>query len=182
MDKNISLHYPVGPCIYPDPVRPSDRADAIHVLEIFPRQLADAVSGLSSTQLDTPYRPGGWTVRQLVHHVADSHLNAYSRMRHALTSESAAEWPFIYPYDEKAWADLPEVTSIDPAISLELLRGVHGRWVAMLKTIPHQEWSTRGYTHPANGRQSLQQALLLYAWHSRHHLAHVVNCQQNHGW
>jgi len=185
MSEAASLQYPVGKFVRPDSLSAQERSVAIDTLASLPGQLAAALEGLNEDQLNTPYRPGGWTVRQLVHHVADSHMNAYSRMRLAITSArplaSIEEWPTIYPYDQNAWAALPEARTLPPAVSLRLLDSLHQRWVATLQELPDSAW-TQGYNHPESGPQRLDQVLALYAWHSRHHLTHIVNCRQRLGW
>jgi uncharacterized damage-inducible protein DinB len=175
---DLDLQYPIGKH-QPSPNSSSeDRVAAIAVLEALPTQLAAAVHGLSDAQLETPYRPGGWTVRQVVHHVADSHMNAYARLRLALTED----WPTIFAYDQSAWAALPDTQSVPVAVSLQIIDGVHQRLVATLRGVPDADWPARGYMHPENGRQTLEQVLPHYAWHSRHHLAHVVNLRERQRW
>lgn len=155
----------------------SDHASAIATLAALPEQLRAALDGLSATQLDTPYREGGWTVRQLVHHLADSHMNAYIRVRLALTED----WPTIKPYDEKLWAQLPDAATAPADTSLDLLTALHQRWTLLLRSLSPDQWQ-RGYTHPQNGRQSLAEATALYAWHSRHHVAHITELRKRMGW
>jgi hypothetical protein len=155
----------------------ADPSASIDVLTALPENLRSAVAGLSDTQLDTPYREGGWTVRQLVHHVADSHLNAYARIRLALTEE----WPTIKPYDEKLWAELADARMAPIQPSLDLLSGLHARWSTLLRALSEEQWQ-RGYTHPVNGRQSITEATALYAWHSRHHVAHITELRKRSGW
>ena len=146
-------------------------------LRLLPQNLRSAVAGLSDAQLDTPYRPEGWTVRQLVHHVADSHMNAYVRIRLALTQD----WPPILAYKETSWAELADARTAPVASSLELLEGLHRRLVQLLQSLDDEQWN-RGYVHPVNGRQSIEQAALLYDWHSRHHTAHVTQLAARMGW
>lgn len=128
-------------------------------------------------QLDTPYRPGGWTVRQVVHHLADSHLNSYQRFRLALTERS----PLIKPYDETAWAELPDAKTAPIAVSLSLLDGLHARWIALLRSLDEDGFA-RTFRHPELGEKRLDWTLGLYAWHSRHHLAHIRNLRQRMDW
>jgi hypothetical protein len=150
-----------------------------HIADIaaLPEALRAAIDGLSDTQLDTPYRDGGWTVRQLIHHVADSHMNAYVRMRLALTED----WPTIIPYDEKLWAELPDSRTAPIDLSLRILDGLHARWVLLLSSLEGDQWH-RGYNHPVNGRQTLAEAVALYAWHCRHHTAHITELRKRMGW
>ena len=135
-----------------------------------------AVAGLNDSQLDTPYREGGWTVRQVVHHVADSHANSYVRFKLALTED----WPTIKPYDEAAWANLPDSRDpIDP--SLVFIDGLHQRLVAVLESMNDADFE-RGFNHPERGRMDLATNLALYAWHSRHHTAHITSLRARQGW
>lgn len=142
-----------------------------------PAQMRQAVSGLDATQLDTPYRDGGWTLRQVVHHVADSHMNSYIRFRLALTEEA----PTIKPYAEERWAELPDAKTEPVEVSLELLEALHHRWVILLKSFSETDWQ-RVFIHPASGENSLAKAAGLYAWHGRHHLAHILNLRKIKGW
>uniref|UniRef100_A0A372ILL9 Putative metal-dependent hydrolase n=2 Tax=Paracidobacterium acidisoli TaxID=2303751 RepID=A0A372ILL9_9BACT len=150
---------------------------AIATLAALPENLRSAVEGLTPAQLETPYREGGWMVRQLVHHVADSHMNAYVRMRMALTED----WPAIRPYDEKLWAALPDSLTAPVEISLELLDALHRRWVLLLQQLTEEQWQ-RGYVHPTNGRQTMAEAAAVYAWHSRHHVAHITALRKRMNW
>jgi hypothetical protein len=154
----------------------ADRVAAIDVLRVLPEHLSDAVVGLSRAQLDTPYRDGGWTVRQVVHHVADSHMNAYVRIKLALTEN----WPTIRPYDQAAWAGLADST-LPVDISLSLIDALHARWVVLLESLAEADFA-RGYFHPENGRQPLSIVLPLYAWHARHHTAHITSLRARRGW
>ncbi|MGA8111953.1 MAG: bacillithiol transferase BstA [Acidobacteriaceae bacterium] len=155
----------------------TDHAASIAVLAALPQNLRAAVAGLTDAQLDTAYREGGWTVRQLVHHVADSHMNACVRIRLALTED----WPTIKPYDEKLWADLADARTAPIQPSLDILEGLHTRWTTLLRSLADHQWQ-RGYTHPINGRQSIAEATALYDWHSRHHVAHIVELRKRSGW
>jgi uncharacterized damage-inducible protein DinB len=139
--------------------------------------LRQAVAGLDEAQLDTAYRPGGWSVRQVVHHVPDSHLNAYVRIKLALTEEE----PTIRPYLEARWAELPEARSAPVEVSLTLLDGLHQRWALALKELAPDAWQ-RTLVHPESGRQTIAQLTALYAWHGRHHVAHITALRQRHGW
>ncbi len=142
-----------------------------------PSRLRSAVAGLTEEQLDTPYREGGWTVRQVVHHVADSHMHAVARFRFALTESE----PTIKPYDEGAWAMLADAAGEAVEPSLGLLDGLHTRWTMLLQSLTPEQWM-RAYLHPENGRTPLEEAVLLYAWHSRHHVAHVTQLRAARGW
>ena len=161
----------------PPQLDPKTRRAAIDTIAEAPTKLRAAVSGLSDPQLDTPYRPEGWTVRQVVHHVPDSHLNAYTRFKLALTEDT----PTIKPYNEAEWAKLEDSKSTPVATSLALLDAVHDRWVRILRAMSPSDYS-RTLNHPENGIMNLDQMLALYEWHSRHHVAHVTNLRQRSGW
>jgi len=171
------LRYPIGELPPPSAVNSVDRASAIDVIAALPDEIRHAVRNLSSSQLDTPYRPGGWTVRQVVHHMADSHLNAYVRMKLALTEET----PTISPYDEKIWASLPDST-LPVEISLNLLDSLHARWAALYRSLAPADFS-RTFRHPElDGLQTLDRQLQSYSWHSRHHVAHIARLREREGW
>jgi uncharacterized damage-inducible protein DinB len=170
------LRFPIGDFIRPAASTPADLAAYIDTLRSLPERLKAAVEGLSDDQLDTRYREGGWTLRQLVHHVADSHSNAYIRFKLALTED----WPTIKPYDEAAWAELSD-SRLPVDVSLSLITALHTRWVALLESLSEEDFA-RGYVHPEGGRQNLAQVLALYDWHSRHHTAHIVNLRKRMGW
>ncbi len=155
----------------------NDHAAAIATLAALPDNLRAALDGLSDAQLETPYRDGGWTVRQLAHHVADSHMNAYIRIRLALTED----WPAIKPYEEKAWALLPDAKTAPVDISVKLLEALHRRWTLLLGSLSEEQWQ-RGYTHPELGRQTIAEAAALYEWHSRHHVAHITELRKRNRW
>ncbi len=173
---DVDLRYPIGPFRAPEEISPDDLQMAITTLAELPSELRNAVRGLDATQTDTPYREGGWTVRQVVHHLADSHMNAMVRVKLALTEE----WPTIKPYDEAAWARLHDAAG-PMEWSLELIESLHARWVMLLQSLQPPQWK-RGYVHPESGRQSLARATLLYAWHSRHHVAHIQHLRQREEW
>jgi hypothetical protein len=173
-----SLRYPVG---RPGPAvagTPALRAGWIKELAEMPELLRAAVKGLSDAQLDTPYREGGWTVRQVVHHFADSHANAFIRFKLALTED----WPTIKPYNEKAWAELPDGKTLAVEGSLRFIEELHARWVFLLKAMSEADFE-HGFLHPENNsRQNLDRALAIYAWHSRHHVAHITGLRARNGW
>ncbi|RZJ58150.1 MAG: putative metal-dependent hydrolase [Hymenobacter sp.] len=164
------LRYPIGqPQLPTASLTPAERAGYIQQLAELPAQLAAAVQHLGLERLPRAYRPNGWTAQQVVHHVADSHLNAYCRFRLALTENN----PTIRPYDEAAWAELPDVPTVPAAVSLALLENLHSRWVTLLHHLTDAQWQ-RTFYHPGNQRTAtLDQTLALYAWHGRHHLAHL---------
>ncbi len=168
--------YPIGRFQRPATITPHERMAAIAQLAALPARLSVALEGLDRDQLDTHYREGGWTVRQLVHHVADSHMNAVSRVRLALTEE----WPTIFAYDEKAWAMLPD-SAAPVAWSAALLEDLHARWVMLLESLDEPQWQ-RGYKHPQNGPATIELATMLYAWHSRHHVAHITRLRELNAW
>ena len=168
--------YPIGKFERPATITELDRTNAIASLAELPEQLRNAVEGLDSAQLATPYREGGWTVRQLVHHIADSHMNAYVRIKLGLTED----WPTIKPYDEKAWALLRD-SAAPIEWSLTLVESLHARWVMLLQSLSEEQWS-RGYRHPDSGDVPLDLAALMYAWHSRHHVAHITHLRAQEGW
>jgi hypothetical protein len=171
------LRYPVGTFSFPDAVSPGDRLTFVGLIAETPAKLRAAIGGLSDEQLDTPYRPGGWTVRQVVHHVPDSHLNSYTRFRLALTEDE----PTIKPYHEDRWAELPDARTGPVEVSLRLLDCLHARWVALLRSLTEAEWK-RTFRHPELGLISLEQNAGLYAWHGRHHVAHILRLRERMGW
>ncbi len=171
------LRYPIGRPDRKPSLTADERRAAIDALAVAPAQLRAAVAGLSDPQLDTPYRPDGWTVRQLVHHVADSHLNAYTRFRLALTEDN----PTIKPYDEKGWAELPDTRAMPVAVSLDLLDRLHERLVFVLRKTPDAAFA-RTLTHPENGPMTVDALLGIYSWHGRHHTAHVTALRARMKW
>jgi len=175
-DDTQDLRYPIGRFTPPGASTPELRTEQIDTLRKLPERIRTAVAGLSDAQLDTPYREGGWTARQVVHHLADSHANSYIRFKLALTED----WPTIKPYDEAAWARLAD-SALPVEGSLAFLEGLHGRWTALLDSLSEEDFA-RGFHHPEMGRQSLATALAHYAWHSRHHTAHLTGLRQRRGW
>lgn len=169
--------YPIGKFEMPKEVTDEQRRQWIDEIVEAPRRLREAVQGLSPTQFDTPYRPGGWSVRQVVHHLPDSHLNAYIRFKLALTEDA----PLIKTYEEKLWAETPEVRSALPEVSLALLDSLHRRWVFLLRALQPADWA-RTFRHPEWGNVPLDMALALYAWHGRHHVAHITSLRDRMGW
>ncbi len=171
------LRYPIGRFAPPASGSPESRAGFVQDIASLPAALSAAVQSLTPAQRATPYRDGGWTVAQVVHHLPDSHLNAYVRFRLALTEEA----PTITPYDEGRWAELPDATSPDVTHSLALLAALHARWTALLKTLGEEDFA-RTYVHPKNGVTTLDRQLALYAWHGKHHLAHITHLRERMGW
>lgn len=176
---NLEGHrYPIGRFTKPVVISGEQQAASIATIIALPEAMSMAVKGLDDARIDTPYREGGWSVRQLVHHVADSHINAYTRFRLALTED----FPNIKAYEEKLWAELADASSAPIGLSLDLLAALHARWGLLLKSLSPDDFENRGYTHPALGRQTLGQVLALYDWHSRHHTAHIVSLRSRKGW
>jgi hypothetical protein len=171
------LRYPVGEFSFPESVSAQELALFIDQIADAPARMRGAIAGLSDSQLDTPYRPGGWTVRQLAHHVPDSHINSYMRFRLALTEEE----PVIKPYEEKRWAELPDARSMPVEPSLVLLESLHARWVPLLRSLSDTDWK-RTFRHPELGLVSLEKNAALYAWHGRHHVAHITALRERMGW
>src|SRR5262245_59519345 len=171
------LRYPIGKFQFdPNPTTATRRACLAQIREA-PAAMRAAVRGLSDAQLDTPYRPGGWTVRQVVHHVPDSHLNAYCRYKLALTEDN----PTIKPYDEAAWANVADTARTPPDVSLTMLEALHHRWVILLESMDARDFA-RPLMHPERGAITLDWMLQLYAWHGRHHAAHITELRKREGW
>jgi len=169
--------YPIGKFSFDGPLTTDQKKQYLNDIEQTPGRLRTAVRGLSDQQLNTPYREGGWTVRQLAHHVPDSHMNAYIRFKLALTEDE----PTIRPYMEDRWAELPESKQAPIDISLALLDSLHQRWTLVLRNIPDADWK-RTFRHPEMGLLSLEKTLALYAWHGKHHVAHVTALREKMGW
>lgn len=171
------LRYPIGKFHRPEALSAEERRAAIDMIADAPARLRAAIAGLDAAQLDTPYRPGGWTVRQLVHHVPDSHMNAYVRFKLAATEDE----PTIKTYEEARWAELADARSAPIEPSLALLENLHKRWVVFLRSLQAADWS-RKFRHPELGAMTIEQNLALYAWHSRHHVAHVTALRERQNW
>jgi len=173
----MDLRYPIGQYERKSSLTPAERAEAISQISEAPKRLRDAVSGLSGTQLDTPYRPGGWTVRQVVHHVPESHMNAYVRLKLALTENE----PTVKPYDENLWSHLPDVRDTPIEVSFTLLEALHRRWDILLRLIQPPDFARR-LRHPEAGVMTVDNLVHHYAWHGRHHVAHITSLRQREGW
>jgi len=173
----MDLRYPIGRADWNKEVEPGEIPGLIGEIAGAASLYRDAVRGLDDAQLDTPYRPEGWTVRQTVHHVADSHMNAYIRLRLALTEEN----PAIRAYEEKAWAELADARTAPVEWSLQLLESMHVRWAALLKSMREADFA-RTFQHPQLGPVRLDRQLAVYAWHCRHHAAHITGLRQRNGW
>jgi len=170
------LQYPIGHFNWSGVNTPTDHERMISVLEQIPGRYTDAVSGLSAVQLDTPYREGGWTLRQVIHHVPDSHMMAYSRMKMALTEDT----PVIKPYSQNLWAELADRTA-PVEVSLAMLKALHMRWALLFRALAPEDWAI-SFRHPESGMISFDKLLAMYTWHSEHHLAHITMTRQRHGW
>ena len=171
------LRFPVGRFDVRAPVAAEQLPGWTRQIADAPASLRAAVEGLSAEQLDTPYRPGGWTVRQLVHHLPDSHMNAYVRLKLALTEDE----PLIKPYEEARWAELEDSRSTPPEVSLTLLETLHDRWVRLLRSLRPEDFA-RTLRHPEMGTMRLDSLTGLYAWHGRHHVAHITGLRERMGW
>ena len=171
------LKYPIGRYQVDDKIDKAAIDKFIKEIELLPERLADAVRGLNLQQLKTPYRQEGWTVQQVVHHIADSHLNAYIRFKLALTESK----PIVKPYDEKLWAELPDAKLVDINVSLSFIDSLHKRWVILLKQLKTKDFD-KEFLHPESGMKNLKETLCLYAWHSNHHLAHITTLKQRMNW
>lgn len=170
------LRYPIGRIDFSGQLTKEQREIAIADIEQAPGWLRDAVQDLSDGQLDTPYRPGGWTVRQVVHHLVDSHMNSLLRFKFVLAEDK----PTVRTYDEAVWAELPDADGpID--MSLSLLDALHARWVYLLRSLDDADWK-RELTHPEMGDMRLDELLVFYAWHGRHHVAHITKLREREGW
>ena len=171
------LRYPIGKFSVEGEITPDRRQDWISQIAAAPSLLRSALGGLSDEQLATPYRPSGWTLRQLAHHMPDSHMNSYVRFRLALTEDE----PTIKPYHEDRWAELDDARTAPVAVSLALLDSLHARWVLLLRSLADADWQ-RTFRHPERGLMTLERNLALYAWHGRHHVAHVTGLRERKGW
>ena len=175
---SVDPRYPIGKFQWSGgEATAKERAERIAQIAACPAGLRAAVQGLDEAQLDTPYRDGGWTVRQVVHHVPDSHMNAYVRFKLGLTEDT----PTIKPYEENSWAQLPDSRTAPIGMSLDLLENVHARWVLVLRAMRDADFA-RKINHPETGVHTLDRTLALYAWHGRHHIAHVISLREKRGW
>jgi len=171
------LRFPVGKFHFEGPLTESQKQASLDEIARTPAKLRAAVKGLSEAQLDAPYRPGGWTVRQVVHHLPDSHMNSYVRFKLALTESE----PTIKPYAEDRWAELADSKSTPVEVSLTLLESLHDRWAHLLRSLSPEDWK-RTFRHPEMGAMTLEKTLALYAWHGRHHVAHITSLRERSGW
>jgi DinB family protein len=173
----MDLRYPVGRFDINEEITEQDRLRLVEQIAETPARMREAVEGLSAEQLDTPYRPEGWTVRQVAHHVPDSHLNAYIRTKLALTEDE----PTIKPYKEDRWAELADTIQTPVEVSLVLLDALHKRWVTLLGSLEPEDFARR-LRHPELGLLTIEQIVSLYGWHGRHHVAHVTSLRERMGW
>ena len=169
--------FPIGKYQPPVEVSAALRSKAIDEIAATPAKFRAAVAGLSEAQLDTPYREGGWTVRQVIHHVPDSHMNAYVRWKLALTEDE----PTIKPYEEARWAELADSKTTPIEVSLTLLENLHERWVNLLRAMEEKDFA-RTFRHPEHGVRTLDWMLFLYEWHGKHHTAHITELRKQKGW
>jgi hypothetical protein len=171
------LRYPIGKFHFAGPLTDEQKQTCLEEIAQAPAKLRSAVQGLSDVHLDTPYRPGGWTVRQVVHHLPDSHLNSYVRFKLALTENE----PTIKTYAEDRWAELDDTKTTPVEVSLTLLESLHDRWMRLLRSLTPEEWQ-RTFRHPDMGAMNLEKTLALYAWHGRHHVSHITSLRDREGW
>jgi len=171
------LRFPIGKFSYSGTLSPEQKQEFLADIEQTAGRLRASVAGLSAAQLDTPYRPDGWTVRQVVHHMPDSHMNSYIRYKMALTEEE----PTIKTYAEDRWAELADTNATPIEVSLTLLDSLHQRWMVLLRSLTNEEWK-KSFRHPEHGPMSLEKALALYAWHGKHHVAHVTELRKRMSW
>lgn len=179
MDATLDqLKYPLGRWTWPETVAPGDIKAWTQEIAALPAQLHAAIAGLDDAQLDTPYRPEGWTVRQVVHHLADSHLNSQCRFRWALTEDE----PTIKPYDQPAWGELPDSRTAPIEPSLLIIEGLHQRWVALANALTPEQWK-RQFFHPEHSQPlRLDKTLAMYGWHGKHHVAHITRLRERSSW
>lgn len=171
------LKYPIGRYQLDDNINKTSVDNWIKEIESLPERLIVAVRGLKKEQLLTTYRPDGWTVQQVIHHIADSHMNAYLRFKLALTEDK----PMVKPYDEKLWAELPDSKTMDINVSLDLIKSLHKRWTTLLRELSEEELN-KEFLHPESGMKNLKETICHYAWHGNHHLAHITSLKQRMKW
>lgn len=173
----MDLRYPIGEFKFESPLTDDQRRAFLDRIEETPERMRAAVAGLTEEQLNTPYRPEGWTVRQVVHHVPESHLNSYIRFKLAITEDE----PTIKPYDEASWAKLDDAQQAPIELSLDLLEALHKRWMWFLRSLKPGDYQ-RSFRHPEIGIVSVDKNIALYAWHGQHHVAHITSLRERMGW
>ncbi|MFC5405224.1 YfiT family bacillithiol transferase [Cohnella soli] len=171
------LKYPIGMFSFTPPTTTEHRQERVAELAATTARLREAVAGLSEDQLDTPYRPGGWTVRQVAHHLADASMQGYTRTKLALTEDT----PPVKPFDEDPWAALIDSTSLPVEPSLQLMDGLYTRWITLLKSLPPEAFA-KGFQHPQTGFNTLDRMLAFFVWHGKHHTAHITSLRERNGW
>ena len=173
-----NLQYPIGRARLPEVITEERLRQATDDIATYPQRLAAAVENMTASQLDTPYRPGGWTVRQVVHHVSESHMNGFVRCKWALTEDA----PVIKVYQEKHWSELPDDTTAPVALGLSLLQALHQKWSFLYQTLTEEQWE-RTYFHPEDNQFfTVKQSACVYQWHGNHHLAHITGLKERKGW
>lgn len=173
------LKYPIGKYTAPDQINMAQITAWIDEISNFPAKLKATISGLNDVQLETAYRDGGWTLRQVVHHIADSHMNAYMRYKLAVTESDPV---IIRPYNEKKWAECDEAKHADPAVSIAIIESVHARWVLFLRSLKFEDFE-RSYIHPEHNKVFiLRDVTGMYVWHGEHHLNHIIRTKERHSW
>lgn len=175
MEKSKNLSFPIGEYVIPKEITAGHLRAWTEMIEELPEQLEKILSRLTEDQLNTPYRPGGWTVKELIHHLADSHMNAYIRLKLGMSEDN----PTIKPYDQDAWVDMPD-SEMPAAVSLAIIRGIHARWVYVLK--PFQDWGRTIFHPELKTSMRLDELTGMYAWHGAHHLAHIKGLVEREGW
>jgi uncharacterized damage-inducible protein DinB len=171
------LRYPIGKFHYDGPLNQAQKKTFVDDIAQTPANLRAAIKNLSDAQLNTPYRLGGWTLRQVVHHVPDSHMNSYVRFKLALTEDD----PMIKPYAEDRWAELADTQTTPIEVSLTMLDSLHDRWVRLLRSLSAEDWQ-RTFRHPELGSVTLEKSLAIYAWHGKHHVSHITSLREREGW
>lgn len=171
------LRYPIGKFVYDEDKADLNRAAAIRSIAELPGRLRIAILGLSFSQMRTPYRPGGWTLNQLIHHIADSHMNSFIRFKLALTEDA----PLIKSYEEHLWAELPDAKNESPELSLKIIDALHERWFLLLKSLKPEDF-LRKLTHPEHGLIDLRYLIAMYEWHGKHHTAHITKLRERENW
>jgi hypothetical protein len=178
MEDIEKLKYPIGKLVIPNDISASLRHEHIKAIENLPKALYEITDVFNDEQLDTPYRPGGWTVRQLIHHIADSHINAFTRFKLGMTEDE----PTIRPYDQESWCNMSDATNLDHHLSLNIISGIHGRWVRVLNDMTDDDYNKNVFHPEMDRRLSLGQLLCQYGWHSNHHLAHITGIRERKNW